>query len=326
MFFKKNHFRFIIPELETYKRDKRLSLTRLYKSFSNLKEKLWKTEVIAYHQADAGKYKNILLPILAFKTRKKGSALWIISGIHGEEPAGPNAIAKNIKLFNRLAKKIPVILLPLCNPSGYWRDWRYPRRKKIQKYGDIESVGASDHLLIDPENPKKPRSNKPCCLEAAKISRFIIKNSKKYSPLVVIDFHEDNSTRKLYIYSQGKLGANDPIAREIVALLRKRGFRFYNKGHTSFNQKINEGIVSNIKDGSIDELLASDKIILNKKKIKGPNARSVIVIETNTVGIPLKKRVKAHSNIIKNLKKFYKIGKDIAEMTSQRYKKNSEIV
>jgi hypothetical protein len=37
--------------------------------------------------------KKIALPIIALRTPKKGKALWVISGIHGEEPAGPNAIS-----------------------------------------------------------------------------------------------------------------------------------------------------------------------------------------------------------------------------------------
>ena len=50
--------------------------------------------------------KRKFLPILAFRTRLKGDALWIISGIHGEEPAGVNAIAKNVRYLNKLAKRI----------------------------------------------------------------------------------------------------------------------------------------------------------------------------------------------------------------------------
>ena len=76
-------------------------------------------------------------------------------------------------------------------------------------------------------------------------------------------------------------------------------------------EKIIKGVVSNIEDGSIDELLSAEKIIVNGQIRKGPDAKSVVVIETKTVDIPLKKRVKAHSYILKSSRGIYALAKDI---------------
>jgi hypothetical protein len=300
------------PNVSTYKKDGRMPITEIYRRLSRLKESRWIKETLFCQRVDLKENKRKSLPILAFRTRIKGNALWIISGIHGEEPAGPNAIAKNIKYLNKLAKKIPIVLLPLCNPSGYRRDWRYPtlkRRPKSTKF-PVPSVGASEHFLID-EKTGKAQAKEPINRESEEISSYIVQHSENYPPLLVLDFHEDESAKKQYIYSQGKLKVYDPIARKIVNILKKQGFKFYEKGFTSFNEKIIKGVVSDINDGSIDELLSSEKIIVNNQTRKGPDAKSVVVIETKTIDVPLKKRVKAHSYILKSSKGIYALAKDI---------------
>jgi hypothetical protein len=300
------------PDVSTYKKDGRMPITEVYKRLSRLKDSRWIKETLLCQRVDLKENKRKSLPILAFRTRLKGDALWIISGIHGEEPAGPNAIAKNVRYLNKLAKRIPIVLLPLCNPSGYRRDWRYPTLKRRPKSNEtiVPSVGASEQFLIN-EKTGKAQAKQAINKESEEISSYIIQHSEAYKPLLVLDFHEDESAKKQYIYSQGKLKNYDPIARKIVNILKKRDFKFYENGRTSFNEKIIKGVVSNIKDGSIDELLSAEKIIVNGQIKDGPDAKSVIVIETKTIDVPLDKRVKAHSYILKSSKNIYALAKDI---------------
>jgi hypothetical protein len=302
-----------IPNVTTYKKDGRMPITEVYRKLFRLKDSRWIKETLYCQRVDLKENKRKSLPILAFRTRLKGDALWLIAGIHGEEPAGPNAIAKNIRHLNKLAKRIPIVLLPLCNPSGYRRDWRYPTLKRDPKFKnklEIPSVGSSEHVLID-EKTGKAEASKPINRESEEISSYIIQHAENYPPLLVLDFHEDESAKKQYIYSQGKLKIYDPIARKIVNILKKQGFKFYEKGFTSSNEKIIKGVISDINDGSIDELLSSEKIIINSQIKKGPDAKSVVVIETRTIDVPLKKRVKAHSYILKDSKNIYSLAKDI---------------
>lgn len=314
-----------LPKLETYKRDKRKPIEQIYNSFSKL-GKNWIGEIIAYQRADSGKNKNILLPIIGFRTKNRGNAIWIIAGIHGEEPAGVNALAKKLKFINKIGKKIPMVVLPLCNPSGYWRNWRYQNRKKMSRNYDLASIGDSEHYLADLKKPNKAREKEPSSKIAKLFSAYVLQLSKKYRPFLVLDLHEDASKSKTYIYSQGRLGANDPIAKEIVSILKKKGSKMYEKGKTVFRQKILGGIVANVHDGSIDELLASKYIISENKRVKGPYARSVVVVETNTVGIPLSKRVNIHSKILRKIKKFYKISESIYDDPYLRKQIESDIV
>jgi len=302
------------PNVNTYKKDGRMPIIDIYKKLSRLKDSRWIKEILCSQRVDMKENKRKFLPILGFRTRLKGNALWIIAGIHGEEPAGAIAVAKNVRYLNKLAKRIPIVLLPLCNPSGYRRDWRYPTQKRRSKTEKmlVPSVGASEHVLID-EKTGKAQSSEAVNRESEEISSYVIQHSENYPPLLVLDLHEDESAKKQYIYSQGKLKIYDPIARKIVNILKKEGFRFYDRGETAFHEKIIKGVVSDINDGSIDELLSSEKIIIHGKIKKGPDAKSVVVVETKTVDVPLKKRVKAHSYILKDARQVYTLAKDIFE-------------
>lgn len=294
----------MIQKIETYNKDKRMSLNKIYNSYSKLDKNIWTKEIIFITHDE-----NYSLPIFAFKTKKKGEALFIISGVHGEEPAGPNAIAKNILFLNNLAKKIPIVLIPLCNPKGYRKNWRYPNQEKYLKNKPYFSAGDAELYLPQLKN-NKPRKNK-IADEAKAICEYLIKNSKTYKPILTLSFHEDDSKTGTYIFSQGKLGSNDPVAKQIVTILKKNNFKFYSRKKTRFNEDITGGIASGVKDGSIDELLASDIIMVNNKFVKGPSAMSVVVIETNSKDIPIKKRITAHSEILKYSLKFYNIIKDL---------------
>jgi hypothetical protein len=298
------------PNVSTYKKDGRMPITEIYRKLSRLKESRWIKETLYCQRVDMKENKKKSLPILGFRTRIKGDALWLIAGIHGEEPAGPIAIAKDVRYLNKLAKRIPIVLLPLCNPSGYRRDWRYPTQRRRSNPDTDPSVGSSEHFLID-DKTGKARHDMVANRDSEEISSYVVQHSENYPPLLVLDFHEDESAKRQYIYSQGKLKVYDPIARKIVNILKKRGFKFYEKGETHDHEKIVKGVVSDIKDGSIDELLSAEKIIVNKVIKKGPDAKSVVVIETKTIDVPLNKRVKAHSHILKSSKEVYTLAKDI---------------
>src|SRR3989344_6132050 len=137
-----------IPEIKTYSKDERKSIKELYDSFQRLDSEFWTYKTLT-NQKFMMKKRQRSVPILAFRTKRRGPALWIISGIHGEEPAGPNAIADNIGFLNDLAQKIPIVLFPLCNPAGYVKNWRYANRKKRSRnLKELpKSVETSEYFL-----------------------------------------------------------------------------------------------------------------------------------------------------------------------------------
>ena len=108
-------------ELETHK-DGRAPIQQIYDSYERLLENGWQLDIIAASMPEGTRY---ALPIIALRSPTPGPAAWFLTGIHGEEPAGPNAMAASVDALAELGERYPVVVLPLCNPHGYARNWRY---------------------------------------------------------------------------------------------------------------------------------------------------------------------------------------------------------
>src|SRR3989344_2758090 len=290
-------------DIKTYSVDGRKSIQDLYDSFSGLAKGEWiKEEIVVSRRESGGEIFE--LPVYSFRTKKKGNALWIIAGIHGEEPAGPNAISKGLEYIKNLGGETPIILLPLCNPLGYLSNWRYPRLEKWVE-GKDDSVGDSEHLLFS-DDLKNPRKTEPKNPECDALTKHVLKLAEDYKPILTIDLHEDNLLHDGgYIYVNCLRGYESEVGNKIIDLLSEKiPIKYY--GFTRFNEKIIRGIIANEKDGSIDELLNSEKIIVNGEIAKGPGSKSSIVVETPAT-MSLEQRVSAHLEILKNLKELAKI-------------------
>ena len=290
--------------LKTYDKDNRIQVGKIYKSYSKL-GKNWIKEPIAFSKHERNG-KVLKLPILSFRTKKKGKAIWIIAGIHGEEPAGVNAVSEGIKYIAEIGKEIPVVLLPLCNPLGYVSDWRYLNIPVWSRDLEGFSVGDSEYLLPSLKNKKKARGKSTSPEEKA-LTKYVMKLEKQYPPFLTIDFHEDNLVNKGYVYSQGKYGAEDKIAKRIVKILASKGVPIKMHGLTRFGQKIFHGNVKAKHDGSIDEFLSAKKIIVNGRVVVKPNATTAIVVETPAANMKLEKRKNAHLEVLKRLKEVVKM-------------------
>jgi len=270
--------------------NKRKTIKALYGAYLKLlKTGEWETDKITESKT-FWRGKKIICPIWGFRTKKKGPAIYIISGIHGEEPAGPHAIAESIKTIIKIGKKKPMVVIPLCNPIGYIKKQRHPNNNL-----DL-SVADSDHFLINSQNIARQKiPSNPTCFS---LTKYIITIAKKYPPLISLDFHEDALSTTGYIYSQGTAGAKEKLAKKILEILKNNKIPIKRNSKTRFNEKIINGIVGRQKDGSIDELISAKKIIVNNKIVSGPNGKKVFVIETPATNVLLKKRIKAHKAVI----------------------------
>ncbi len=295
-------------DINTYNKDGRASLFELYDKYEELELKYgFKKEIIytidietAGGPVNAGVY--------CYKSALKGPALWILSGIHGEEPAGPNAISRNIDNLGELSKEIPLVIIPLLNPKGYSKDWRY--FDEYRDYHKGHSISDSEHYLPDSKNPSQPRITSPSSEIAQKVTKFLLDTLTDYLPILICDHHEDKDLENsyLYVYSQISNVADDEVAKKVLSILEESGIPIQKDGVARFGERIKDGIVIDIngqpiKDGSIDELLGNARqIIVKGKIIQKPIARVSLVIETPIVNVSLKKRIQAHSNIIKQLR------------------------
>jgi hypothetical protein len=267
-------------------------------SFGELLEKGWILDVITHSQPEGTRY---AVPIIALRSAKSGPTVWIISGIHGEEPAGPNAIAAVIDDIARLGDLRPVVLIPLANPHGYARNWRYLNSPTWSEGIDAQSVGDSSHLLPDPEYARQARATVASSPEAGAITRYITEMMYAYPPAISIDLHEDDKLSAGYVYSQGINGATEPLAIDAVQELRENAIPIQLDGHTRFDEEIEEGIIGPVTDSSIDELMSAKEIIVDGEVNPGPSAPTVLVFETPAGNLPLARRTGAHEALLRRL-------------------------
>jgi len=267
-----------------YTADGRLPLAAIMRRFDTLATKHgWVAETIYAYPGTPE------VAIRSWRTPHRGEALWILSGIHGEEPAGPNAIAANLDSLTRLAASgVPIVVIPLANPNAYRHNWRYPNTpERDWKSGGGYSVGDAEYLLPDLDKGAQPRAVAAPGPETEALTRYVLRLAELYPPRLVLDLHEDELSRAGgYIYSQGRQAEDNPAGAEIVRLLQATGIPLRESGKTRFGETIVQGVISRddqggpIRDGSIDELLAATEVFVDGKRVRGPSAHTVIVVET----------------------------------------------
>ena len=278
--------------------DGRMPLQQLYAAYVGLTQKGWHLDIVGYSKP-YGTTKE--LPIIALRSPRPGAAIWILSGIHGEEPAGPIAVAEAIEDLAALAESFPVVLIPLCNPHGYARNWRYLNMPTYSETIEGQSVGDSSHLLPDLEEPTKPRAAKASSPEAGALTGYLVRLAESYPPRISIDLHEDDLIREGYVYSQGELGADDELAIEAVRVLQEHGIPIKAQGKTRFGEDIVSGIIGPVTDSSIDELIGAEDILIDGQLRAGPAARTVLVFETPAKDMTLAQRKAAHLALLRRL-------------------------
>jgi L-aminopeptidase/D-esterase-like protein len=278
--------------------DGRASIQQLYSSYLQLVDHGWSVDIVTHSRPPGTSH---ALPVIALRSPRTGPAIWLISGIHGEEPAGPNAIAESIDELAALGSKQAVVLLPLCNPHGYSRSWRYLNIPVYSETVEGKSVGDSSHLLPAPDDEHRQRVSRASSPEAAALGRYIVEQSSSLPPLISIDLHEDNLIEKGYVYSQGKAGVDDRPAQAAREVLVEHGIPLELNGHTRFGEEIVNGIIGPVTDSSIDELMSSSHVIVDGKVKRGPGARTVLVFETPAGNTALSQRIAAHQGLIRKL-------------------------
>lgn len=310
--------------VDTYKEEGRRSLVDLWTKYLELVDENWEVEVIAEQKLNLNG-KEINLPVYAFKTPLIGDlstkSMWILGGVHGEEPAGPNAFFEQLETIKEMgASGISIIFVPLLNPAGYCRDFRYEDEYRDFRKG--HSVTDSEHYLLQVDSDK-PRVEMPNSKTAGEITGWVEKRVGVYQPELVIDHHEDRVPEKFpegdlrnltscYVYASGEGKQTREIAKRINNAFKEANLPVVDKGTTRFGEEIIDGMVTNAADGSIDEFLGVTEYYDPKTqtiKTKHP-AATVIVVETTIPfdgSISVEQRVEAHRKIIKAYPEFWEM-------------------
>jgi hypothetical protein len=303
--------------VDDYTQDGRMPQAQLFKAVATGLGEGWQRDTVYAYPDDAS------MAVNAWRTRQTGPALWILSGVHGEESAGPNAIARNIAVIAELAEAgIPIVLIPISNPKAYRNNWRYPNTaERDWKSGGGYSVGDSEYLLPDLESGTKPRAGRIAGPETLALTSYVLTHARTYPPALVLDLHEDElSVDGGYIYSQGKQADANPVGSEIVKALQSAGIKLRMSGNTRFGEPIVAGVISRddkgdpIRDGSIDELLAADTVFIDGIARSGPAAKTVIVVETPAdASVSFEQRVDGQGEVLRRLPQLWKLNEEISD-------------
>src|SRR5258708_3580838 len=179
--------------LQQISSDGRRDIKGLFFEYNKLLQVGWKREIVYEQRVDIDG-RNETLPIYAYvfdptKDGKPKYSFWIIGGVHGEEPAGPNAFAQSIDVFTDLSRSgIPIVFIPLQNPEGYLKDSRYFDSNQTT---DGHSVTDCDHVLCDIKDKDMPRVSEPNNIYAESNLKWVTKKIKDFIPLLIMDHHED---------------------------------------------------------------------------------------------------------------------------------------
>jgi len=193
------------------------------------------------------------------------------------------------------------LLLPLANPHGYARNWRYLNTPVWSAEVEGQSVGDSSHLLPEADNERRGRAPEASSAEAAAITAYVVATAGDYPPEISIDLHEDDILEEGYVYSQGTAGAADRFAAAAVRVFREQQIPIKLDGLTRFDEPIANGIIGPVTDSSIDELLSAPRIVLDAASAPGPAAATVLVFETPARQFPLKRRIAAHAALLRRM-------------------------
>jgi hypothetical protein len=269
----------------------------LVEQYKRLAERGWIIDVIATSRPTGT---DVDLPILALRSPSPGPATWIFAGIHGEEPAGPNAVGRVVDALARLGEKRPVVVIPLANPHGYMRNWRYLNLPEWSSDVEAQSVGDSSHVLPG-DQADSARATAASSEEADALVRYVLKMAKTYPPVISLDLHEDNLIDEGYVYSQGTLGVEDPLAVIAVETLVDHGIPLKMSGETRFEEPISNGLIGPVADSSIDELMSAHYVVVDGVRQPGPAASTVLVFETPAAAVSMDVRVDAHAALLESL-------------------------
>ena len=313
----------------TYSADGRAPLNDLYAAYDKMaRDHGWIREVI-YRQGVTVDGKRYRLPVVTYRTPWTGKAMWITAGIHGEEPSGPNALAQatTLEKLAQVAKDrhIPMVLMPLINPAGYRKNWRHPNtpRNEDKSQSVSDAWGVLAGLPKEGQDPMRPRAAKPSSAGAHAITTWIARMSARYPTFDHLDLHQDDllAPGTSYLYSQTKAGANDPVAKMLRTLVRQSGFPTVDgrnvpalaanglptvTGVTRFGEKIVRGIVPTVNDGSINDLMAATRVILDGKVVRKRGAKSVVIPDLALQGRPGGKNpIETHTRILFSVEKIW---------------------
>jgi hypothetical protein len=297
-----------LESVRTCEEDGRRPLPALYAAYGTLLGAGFRGTIVYHQEAPRRGGSTMAIPVVAFQSGAGGPALWLIAGVHGEEPAGPNAVAEEIETLAALAARgVPLVVFPLSNAAGYARNWRYPHTPNRTWEGAV-SVMDAEHGLPAPEDPTRPRRSEPACPAAGALTRWALALLGTHPPRLCLDHHEDDALAAAYVYSQGPDGTEDPIARRAVAVLAAHGLPIQRAGTTRFGEPVHDGLIGPVQVGAFAEWLTAPAVFVDGRRVSKPVCHTHLTIET-AGHEALRRRIEGHAAILRSLGEFWALAR-----------------
>src|SRR3989344_1550044 len=219
---------------------------------------------------------NVDYPVFKIEFGKGGKEVLIFTGIHGDEPAGPEAILRFIPIVYKdkeLLDKFSFTIFPCDNPQGY-------AKNKRENYNGLD-------LNREFKNTNPPKEIK-----------FIKRALRKKQFDIALGMHEDRDSKGFYLYEPPtKINL---FGDKIINTIKKSGFPV-EANYVDNDSSIGQGNQIQIKNGLV--------IFPKRKKFEKNVAKmkywpaAVYLIKRHTkkeltfetpLNIELNKRIKMH--------------------------------
>lgn len=161
-----------------------------------------------------------LLRVASSEIARTDKVLFVLSGLHGDERAGPLSILKFLDEITQRAHTLGVklVVYPLANPSGFDAGTRYngDHDSGAEGNGDfLRDVDGGWRWSIDVDD-RLP-------VETVALGRLLKEREPRAQIRAVLDLHQDCLTSDLgaaaYHYAFGDLGAYQTIVDELRAVV-----------------------------------------------------------------------------------------------------------
>lgn len=121
--------------------------------------------------------------------------IYISAGIHGDEPAGTEALLSWAESRKDLLKEIPVVIYPCFNPWGLMENSRFDSQSR-----DL---------------------NRQWDKEDSSVITEVIKRTAGIRFSLAVNLHEDYDANGIYLYEPPRRGSPDKLSSEILAAGQK---------------------------------------------------------------------------------------------------------
>lgn len=186
---------------------------------------------------ELGKTDNDLPIFLLQNDHVKGQPnIMIMSGVHGEETAGPWGLLNVMMKLKLMKIHVNISIIPIMNPYGF--------SKGIRFNADLKSINSGYF---------RTKSGKP---ELTTEGEIFNRNFVRFSELARNGFlscHEDVMEKHFFIYEIINGTKPDFYCNEIQLI----GIKYFDKqpDGPTYDGTVKDGVVMNEKDGTIDDYL-----------------------------------------------------------------------